>query len=555
MDAPRAWRERLRDLIEAIDLPLVILAFLGQALYLTYLSGAIEPIAGPARALVRLIDVAFLLDLCLKLAIFGRVYVGQPWFLIDLMSSLPALSLISDELTPFGIVGLSPGLRTLRVFRAARIVNVLRGLPGIEALLTEPTVVSRPIRSFHRNLTICLGLLTVVLLGIVGAIRYGAEKRFADEMHATLGTLDSTDQLAAMGGSLRPVGEDPLRLEAVMDGEPRAVWFPRRVVERRADEVEFYFGVGMLMMLITFGYLMGAHQHALAQSQVRALLNLALPGQVADHFLVDPSAYQRRVSMPATVVFLDFVGFTRTCERMADEPDRLSRLLETSLDRVVAVMARHDVILDKFIGDAVMGFRGGPFVDGGVEEHAYRVVRCSLECVQALEQLEDPTFRRVKIGGASAENCLIGAFGTSSRLSYTILGDGVNLAARLEPASEVCQTSNLFCERTRRLCGERPDLIWRRWGSILVAGKSQPIMVFEAFDTAVVLDREFLASFHRGLEAFERRNFFEARAEFLRADAQRQGGDRPSRAYSGRCEELLADGTPPGWEPVLIVRK
>ena len=142
----------------------------------------------------------------------------------------------------------------------------------------------------------------------------------------------------------------------------------------------------------------------------------------------------------------------------------------------------------------------------------------------------------MKIGGARRSDCLIGAFGTSARLSYTILGDGVNLAARLEPASGQCGTQNLFCETTHQLCAGRPDLAWRRWGRIRVAGKSDPVEVFEAFDAVDLGDPTFIATFHRALEAFERNDFDRARDLFLLADSQRPGGDEPSRDYARWCE-------------------
>src|SRR5581483_3130147 len=162
---------------------------------------------------------------------------------------------------------------------------------------------------------------------------------------------------------------------------------------------------------------------------------------------------------------------------------RLSAHLEAAMDRLAGELVKHDLIIDKFIGDAVMSFRGGPLVSGDLADHAYRSVRAALDSIKALSALNDRYFHRVKIGGAAANDCLIGAFGTSARLSYTILGDAVNLAARLEPASEQCGTQNLFCETTYQLCAKRPDLTWRRWGRIRVVGKSEPIGVHEAFNT------------------------------------------------------------------------
>jgi adenylate cyclase len=252
---------------------------------------------------------------------------------------------------------------------------------------------------------------------------------------------------------------------------------------------------------------------------------------------------------------MDLVGFTSTCEELAHDPDRLSAHLEVAMDRLVGELVKYDLIIDKFIGDAIMSFRGGPLVRGDLPEHAYRVVRAALASTRALAELNDPFFHRVKIGGASADDCLIGAFGTSARLSYTILGDGVNLAARLEPASAQCGTQNLFCEYTYRLCAGRPDLSWRRWGRIRVAGKAAPVDVFEALDPAQIGDPSFIATFDRALAAFERNDFDLARDLFLLANSQRRGGDEPSRGYAHWCEKLLLGGPPVGWEPVFDTHK
>ncbi len=142
------------------------------------------------------------------------------------------------------------------------------------------------------------------------------------------------------------------------------------------------------------------------------------------------------------------------------------------MDRLVGELIKHDMIIDKFIGDAIMSFRGGPLVSGDPAEHAYRAVRAALDSIKALAELDDPYFHSVKIGGASSDDCLIGAFGTSARLSYTILGDAREPRRAARTGQHQCGTQNLFCERTYRLCAEHPDLVWRRWGRIRVVGKS-----------------------------------------------------------------------------------
>ena len=292
----------------------------------------------------------------------------------------------------------------------------------------------------------------------------------------------------------------------------------------------------MMFSMVMFMYIMGYHQMDVTETQLRGLLNLALPRQVADQFLIDPTAYTRKSREPATVLFMDFVGFTRTCEAMAHDPDLLSSHLEAAMDRLVGELVRHDLIIDKFIGDAVMSFRGGPLVGGTPSEHARRAVRAALDSTAALAELNDPYFHRVKIGGASADDCLIGAFGTSARLSYTILGDGVNLAARLEPACGQCGTQNLFDEtdlpplrRLRRVrlaaVGPRPRRGQVRAGPGLRGVRRRPRSA-----TPRSSPPSTCASKPTSATTSSR-----ARDLFLLADSQRPGGDEPSRDYAGRC--------------------
>ena len=141
----------------------------------------------------------------------------------------------------------------------------------------------------------------------------------------------------------------------------------------------------------------------------------------------------------------------------------------------------------------------------------------------------------MKIGGASDHDCLIGAFGTSARLSYTILGDGVNLAARLEPASAQCGTQNLFDEATYQLCAGYEDFPGGVGGGSRSRARSEPIQVYEAFDSQRVDDHAFIHTFHLALDAFEHHDFDRARDLFRLADSERPGGDEPSRIYARRA--------------------
>jgi class 3 adenylate cyclase len=538
-----------------MDRPLLVLAVLTMILYLFDLRGMMHWSVQTYRVVTLLIDLVFVFDLVVKLTAYGSRYIRTPWFLIDLLSCLPVLEGIVSSVVSIRAVRIIRGFRILRILRGLRVLRALRAIPVFEHLMNElPPGESG--RKFHSAMNGAMVGMTIALLAIIVLVRKGMEREYLLEVDAVAGHEVNPEQLKKLAGTFEPPDDTNYVTQTVLvDGRPRTAYFDRQVIDDRSNEYEFYLIVGMMLMMLFFLYIMAYHQLDVSQTQLRALLNLALPKQVAERFMRDPTAYGQKSRTPAAVMFMDFVGFTQACERLARDPDTISMHLETAMDRLVSELVEHDLIIDKFIGDAIMSFRGGPLVTGDLGEHAYRAVRAALDSIKALEKLNDPYFKRVKIGGTSSDDCLIGAFGTSARLSYTILGDGVNLAARLEPASGQCGTQNLFCENTYRLCAAQPDLTWRRWGRIRVAGKSEPIEVFEAFDSEGVGEPLFITTYHRGLEAFERNDFEPARELFVLADSQRKGGDEPARYFAQWCDELLLVGPPVGWEPVFDTHK
>ncbi len=553
---PTAPRDaRLEALIDAMERPLLVLALVAMGLYLLDICGIVS--GWPATTLAVLtfvIDSIFALDLALKLWVYGKSYTETPWCLIDVLSSLPLIDTLTNGLFSIRSVRFFRGFRILRIFRGLRVLRALRSIPGFERLSGDTRSLESK-RQTHRALDLGMLALTATMIFTIALVRKSLEREYRGRIQAALTENLSVQRLTALGGSLVPTDDSDLELTATVDHQKRTVYFDYHIVDRQIDRAEFFLTLGMMFSMLMFMYIMGYHHIDVTETQLRGLLNLALPHQVANQFLAEPMTYTRKSRTPATVLFMDFVGFTQTCEALASEPDRLSAHLESAMDRLVGELTRHDMIIDKFIGDAVMSFRGGPLVPGTPVEHARRAVLAALASTNALNELDDPYFHRVKIGGASDENCLIGAFGTSARLSYTILGDGVNLAARLEPASAQCATPNLFDEATYRLTANAREFAWRRWGWIRVAGKSEPISVYEAFDAARLGDREFLTSFAIALEAFERHDFDRARDLFVLADSQCPGGDEPSRLYAHRCESLILGGRPVGWEPVFETHK
>lgn len=547
-------REQLR-LIEWLEKPLLGLAFLSVVLYLLTLDGFVSNKNATVAVLSAVIDAAMLADLLFKLRVMGVPYLRSPWFVIDLLSCLPILGLLGNGLRMLRVVRFVRTLRALRILRVARALKALRLVPTFQGLFH---VTNQPQQEGSSPAGMVGGILALTLLILLVnlEIRRTVEHSYVDELQHQLDQGVSWDEVEHMGGHRTKTEDGSIELRGKLaGGQAITVYFDRDQVDTRADQVEFFVIIGMLLTMGLVVYIITRHHQDVTHAQIRTLLNVALPRQVAEQFLRDPTTYNTKSRMPATILFMDFVGFTSTCESLSDSPDVLSHHLEQAMDSVIDVLAKHDLIIDKFIGDAIMSFRGGPLVFGSPEEHAYRSVKSALESAKALASLDDPYFHKIKIGGASAADCLIGAFGTSARLSYTILGDGVNLAARLEPASAQCGTGNLFCAQTHLLCTGHNDLIWRRWGQIKVSGKGEPQTVYECFEREEREDWSFLDEFHAGLDAFHVGDVFRAKDHFLRAETLREGVDRPSRIYLEWCDRILGGESKTDWKPVMETKK
>ena len=470
--------------IERTEVPLLWLAGLAVGLYLLDLAGV-----WAAYGVDTVYDiVALCIDLVFVTDLVVKLVVlGRSYVTTPwfLVDLLCALPVLS---TAWVALQALQGLRFVRVFRMLRALRLLRVLQAIRVLRVARVTGDTPEQQRYQRV---LGLAVVVYGGLFVA-------------------------LVGLGG------EDP----------ERELWLV----------LGSLLGMGLMLVVTRFQI------PALWSQQVRQLLNVALPGPVAEHFMQHPEAYDVSVRMPATVVFCDLKGFTSAVEQMPLE--ELKSHLEAALDAVVEAHVAQGLLIDKFIGDAVMSFRGGPLVPGTPEDHAYRVVRGALDGAKALAALNDPWFSAIKVGGASAPDILIGTFGTSKRLSYTVLGDRVNLAARLEASCNGLGVSNLFCAATRQLAGSADDIAWRRVGEVRVQGKLESVEAYEAFDAAAA--PPWLEAFHEALGAWQDGRVDEAAGGFRAlADAH---GDALSTHYLEACE-ALAGGVPEGWTPVLVTRK
>ncbi len=180
-----------------------------------------------------------------------------------------------------------------------------------------------------------------------------------------------------------------------------------------------------------------------------------------------------------TVLFADIAGFTGLSERLGDQ---IIPLLSSYLDTMSREVSAHGGTIDKFIGDAVMAFWGAPATNA---DHAVDACRAALACQKALRAsgLNDDHGRplRVRIGINSGD-MLVGNIGSEFRLNYTVIGDAVNIASRLEGANKEYGTDIIIGEETRRLAGDRIHV--RELDRLMVYGRVGGLAIYELLGVA-----------------------------------------------------------------------
>ncbi len=259
-----------------------------------------------------------------------------------------------------------------------------------------------------------------------------------------------------------------------------------------------------------------------------------------------------------TVFFCDMKGFTGLSEGMT--PAGMVRIVNRYLATMSEPIRRHRGIIDKYIGDAIMAFWGPPFTQP--QEQAGLACMAGLEQLAALEayRAELPELMGIKrvplidmrIGVATGE-AIVGNIGSEVSMSYTVMGDAVNLASRLEGANKAYGTRFLANARTAEMAADLFE--FREIDLILVDGKQEPEHVFEVVgrrgELAPAL-RMLIERFAEGLAAYRRRAWEEAAGAF-NAALKAAPGDGPSTVFLARVERLEASPPPAEWNGVWVL--
>jgi adenylate cyclase len=285
----------------------------------------------------------------------------------------------------------------------------------------------------------------------------------------------------------------------------------------------------------------------------RAFQNYVAPA-IVKQMLDDP----RRLKLggeayDVTVIFTDLEGFTSVAETLS--PEALKQRLTTYFKAMMDVLLVEHATLDKFIGDAIMVYFGCPVPDA---DHPQQACRAALAMQRRLAALNDE-WRRVGAPalqmriGVNTGTATAGNMGTDEIFNYTILGDCVNLASRLEGVNKYYGTRIIVGDDTR----SRVDGLfeWRELDWIRVKGKAHPVAIHELLGEAHGLSdrmRSIRDRYAEGLRLYRMRNWSDAAEEF-RSVLDLDPNDGPSRTLLDRCMHAAQDPPPEPWDGVYAL--
>ncbi len=249
-----------------------------------------------------------------------------------------------------------------------------------------------------------------------------------------------------------------------------------------------------------------------------------------------------------SIYFSDLQGFTSLSELLT--PEELTTLLNEYLSAMTDIIQEEGGTIDKYEGDAIIAFWNAPLA---LADHAVRTVRAALRCQAELARLR-PGFReRVKKDllmriGVNSGPAVVGNMGSRTRFDYTMLGDAVNLASRLEGTNKQFGTYTMISGATLALlAGAFPA---RELSRVAVVGRAEPVTVHEPMlSEEYAARKDMLAVFDRGLRAYYAGKFGEAVKIFEEISEQ----DPPAKAYLARCRELAAHPPAGAWTGVWVM--
>jgi adenylate cyclase len=246
-----------------------------------------------------------------------------------------------------------------------------------------------------------------------------------------------------------------------------------------------------------------------------------------------------------TIFFSDLAGFTTLAEALS--PEEVVNILNIYLERMTSVIMENGGFVNKFAGDAIMAFWGAPLAS---DDQAVRAMGAARRCQEELTELNLDFEKKglpqlgMRIGINSGE-VIVGNIGSRKRFEYTVIGDAVNLASRLEGINKQYKTAVICGSMSAGMAAER--MVLRQLDRVRVKGKKIPEEIYEVVgekSRAAAAEVGGLARFDKGLQLYFSGDFAAALEIFTAVP-----DDPPAQVFVQRCQYLL-DNPPDSWDGV-----
>ncbi len=253
-----------------------------------------------------------------------------------------------------------------------------------------------------------------------------------------------------------------------------------------------------------------------------------------------------------TVLFSDIRGFTTLSEQM--EPEVLVGLLHSYLNPMTEIVFKHNGTMDKYIGDAIMAIYNAPLI---LDDHADRACETALAMIAKLHELWEEwrvkELPELKIGiGINSGTMTVGNMGSDRLFDYTVIGDNVNLASRLEGLNKFYGTAILISDSTQKQL--QKQYILREVDRVRVKGKKTPVGIFEVRGSGQPQgdEAELLQTFEAGLKAY-RHGSLDTAKELFSTCLQLYPDDKPVQLFLERIEKMAGLPIPADWDGITTL--
>jgi adenylate cyclase len=287
------------------------------------------------------------------------------------------------------------------------------------------------------------------------------------------------------------------------------------------------------------------------EKRLKSTMYRYMTQELAEQLLENPDAAKMGGDRKdVSVLFSDIRSYTTLTESLAAEEvvDMLNQYFETMVEAVFT----HKGTLDKYIGDAIMAVFGSPLP---LDDHEWMAVQTAVEMRQRLAAFNQKRIAQntlpIAIGiGINSDSVISGNIGSSKRMEFTAIGDGVNLGSRLEGASKLYGTDIVMSENTLKPCRDR---VWaRELDYIKVKGKTKPVAIYELVglreDPISDVWQRKIEVYHQGRQFYLGRQFRRAMNEFALIVEELDNQDKSALLHLDRCQHWLQNPPEDAWD-------